>query len=97
MIAGNVERAILSQLRAGHTGETSPLLRRVLRDNRIVLHNFRAPVIRDCVCLLESCEAVFPIVLVPNQTLYPKYCREHRTPWRREFHEKRSSGVRSGI
>jgi hypothetical protein len=87
--AGNVERALLAQLRAGHTEESSALLRRVLRNNRILLHNYRAEAMKDCRCLLEGCDRVFPIVLIPNQALYPKYCKEHRTEWRREIHRQR--------
>jgi hypothetical protein len=87
--AGNVERALLAQLRAGHTAETSPLLARVQRNNRILLHNYRAPVIKDCACDLAGCAAPFAIVLIPNQALYPRFCAEHRTEWRRAFHRER--------
>ncbi len=89
MIAGNVERVLLAQLRAGHTEETSPLLRRVLRNNRIILHNFRAAVIRDCACPLEGCGKLFPVMLLPNQVVYPRYCAAHRTEHRRALHRER--------
>jgi hypothetical protein len=91
--AGNIERALLAQLRDGHTPESSPLVRRVLRNNQILLHNYRAESIKDCRCPLEGCERVFPIILIPNQALYPKYCGEHRSEWRREFHRQRRSKV----
>lgn len=87
---GNVERALLAQLRAGHTAESSPLLARVLRNNRILLHNYRAPSIRDCRCDLDGCANVFAVVLIPNQTLYPRYCAEHRTEHRRALHRERT-------
>ncbi|HLU70502.1 MAG TPA: hypothetical protein VKZ88_07000 [Fibrobacteria bacterium] len=86
---GNVERALLTQLQAGHTAETSPLLARVLRNNRIVLHNYKAATIRDCRCDLEGCDRGFAIVLLPNQTLYPRYCAAHRTEHRRALHRAR--------
>jgi hypothetical protein len=86
---GNVERALLAQLRGGHTEETSPLLARVLRNNRILLHNYQVPVIRDCRCDLEGCDAAFAVVLIPYQALYPRYCRDHRTEHRRAIHRER--------
>lgn len=86
---GNVERALINQLRDGHTAETSPLIARVLRNNRIVLHNFRAPVIKDLACPLDGCERSFPVTLIPNQALYPRYCAEHRTEHRRALHRER--------
>jgi hypothetical protein len=86
---GNVERALLAQLRAGHTAETSPLLSRVLRNNRILLHNYQAPVIKDCRCDLHGCANGFSVVLIPNQALYPRYCRDHRTEHRRAIHRER--------
>jgi len=87
--AGNIERALLDQLRSGHTAESSPLVRRVLRNNQILLHNYRAESMKDCRCPLEGCDRVFAIILIPNQALYPKYCGEHRSEWRREFHRQR--------
>lgn len=86
---GNVERALLNQLGEGRTAETSPLIARVAANNRILLHNYRAPVIKDCRCALEGCAAPFSVVLIPNQALYPKFCRDHRTEWRRIHHRER--------
>jgi len=88
---GNVERALLAQLRAGHTADTSPLLARVLRGNRILLHNYRAPSIKDCRCDLDGCDNSFAVVLIPNQALYPRYCPAHRTEHRRALHRERLS------
>ena len=91
--AGNIERALLAQLRRGLTAEESPLLRRVLRNNQILLHNYRAEAIKDCRCALEGCDRAFPIVLIPNQALYPKYCKAHRSEFRREFHRQQRESV----
>ncbi len=87
--AANIERALLGQLRAGHSAETSPLIARVLRNNQILLHNFRAASIKDCRCTLEGCDNGFSVLLIPNQTLYPKFCAAHRSEYRREFHKER--------
>jgi hypothetical protein len=86
--AANIERALLAQLRAGHSGETSPLIARVLRHNQILLHNYRSESIKDCRCALDGCDNLFAIVLIPNQTLYPKFCAAHRSEYRREFHRE---------
>jgi len=85
--ATNIERALLTHLRAGGTAETSPLLRRVLRNNQILLHNYRVEAIKDCACALEGCDRSFPVILIPNQVLYPKYCKAHRSEFRREHHQ----------
>jgi hypothetical protein len=85
---GNVERALLTQLKAGHTAESSPLLARVLRNNQIMLHNYRAPSMKDCRCDLEGCDAGFTVILIPNQTIYPRFCSAHRTEHRRALHRE---------
>ena len=79
--AGN-EKAILARL----GDPDSPLLQRVLRNNQILLHNYRAEVAKNCRCLLAGCARAFEITLIPNQVLYPKFCEEHRSEFRREFH-----------
>ncbi len=87
METGNVEKAIL----AGLDKPESLLLRRVTRNNQILLHNYQAEVIKHCQCQLEGCDRDFAIVLIPNQILYPKFCPDHRSEWRREFHLQRLS------
>ena len=91
--AADIERALLAQLRAGHSEETSSLLRRVLRHNQILLHNYRAESIKDCRCALDGCDNGFSVILIPNQTLYPKFCAAHRSEYRREFHKERLASV----
>jgi hypothetical protein len=95
--ASNIERALLAELRKGLTAEDSPLLRRVLRNNQIVLHNYRIEVIKDCRCALDGCDRSFPLILIPNQTLYPKYCRVHRSEFRREHHKSQRESLRQKI
>ena len=79
--AGN-EKAILARLNE----PDSPLMQRVTRNNQILLHNYQAEVIKHCRCALEGCVRTFGIVLIPNQILYPKFCQDHRSEFRREFH-----------
>lgn len=80
MSDGNVEKAILAAL--GQQG--NPLLERVTRNNQILVHNFKHTVARTCECQLMGCTGSFAITLVPNQALYPKYCENHRTEFRRK-------------
>jgi ethanolamine ammonia-lyase large subunit len=94
---GNVERALLAQLKAGLTAESSPLIARVLRNNQIMLHNYRAPSMKDCRCDLTGCGAGFSIILIPNQTIYPRFCAAHRSEHRRALHREQMAAATLNI
>ena len=82
---GNVEKAILAEMaRPG-----SMLIERVTRHNQIILHNYRQATERRCECRLLGCPESFDVTLIPNQVLYPKYCEDHRSEFRRENFLKR--------
>ncbi len=76
----NVEKAILRDLASG---ADTALIRRVSRENQIILHNFQRPITKKHSCQLIGCCRPFSIVLIPNQVIYPKYCDQHRTEHRR--------------
>ena len=76
---GNVEKAVLAALKKPE----SALARRFLHRNQVLRHNFSAPVERDCECRLMGCRKFFRLTLIPNQFLYPKYCEDHRSEFRR--------------
>jgi hypothetical protein len=76
---GDVEKAILAEM----AKPGSPLIERVTLNNQIILHNYRKSVEKNCDCQLLGCRAAFAITLIPNQVLYPKYCTEHRSEFRR--------------
>ncbi|GEM_PF-1475911 len=76
---GNVEKAILSEMRKPQ----SNLIDRVTLHNQIILHNFKQSVERSVGCQLIGCCHNFPLTIIPNQILYPKYCEEHRSEFRR--------------
>ncbi len=78
---GNVEKALLAQLALPE----SPLLDRVRKNNQIILHNYKSGVKKLCACTLMGCSRDFEIALVPNQALYPKFCEDHRSEFRREL------------
>jgi hypothetical protein len=90
METGNVEKAILARLNQ----PDSVLMQRVMRNNQILLHNFKAEVAKDCRCPLQGCERMFGVTLIPNQVLYPRYCEEHRNEFRREFHLEKVRSLR---
>jgi len=77
---GNVEKAIL----AGLGQPNNPLVERVTRHNQLIVHNYREATERDCECGLIGCRQTFSLTLIPNQALYPKYCEDHRSEFRRE-------------
>jgi hypothetical protein len=77
---GNVEKAILSEMRKPQ----SNLIDRVTLHNQIILHNFKESVNRMVGCQLLGCCQSFSLTLIPNQILYPKYCKEHRSEFRRQ-------------
>jgi hypothetical protein len=76
---GNVEKAILAEMEKPE----SALIERVTRNNQIILHNYRKSSARDCGCQLLGCGQTFALTLIPNQVLYPKYCEDHRSEFRR--------------
>jgi hypothetical protein len=77
---GNVEKAILAEMEK----PDSRLIERVTRHNQIIAHNYRASTERACECQLLGCARTFTLTLIPNQVLYPKYCENHRSEFRRE-------------
>jgi hypothetical protein len=79
MSNGNVEKAILAEMGKPQSG----LIDRVTLHNQIFLHNYTEAVRRTCECQLLGCVQTFELTLIPNQVLYPKYCREHRSEYRR--------------
>ena len=85
-----MEKAILARLEQPE----SPLMQRVTRNNQILLHNYQVDVLKTFRCPLPGCDRAFGIVLIPNQILYPKFCGEHRSEFRREFHLSTTLKVR---
>lgn len=76
----NVEKAILSELKK----PSSKVIDRVTLHNQILKHNFTTDVEQITTCHLLGCCQNFSLTLIPNQLLYPKYCEEHRSEFRRQ-------------
>jgi len=53
--------------------------------NRIVKTNAFDVIERAFKCGLRGCKNIFLIKIYPRQTLYPKFCPEHRTEYRRKY------------
>lgn len=83
-LPGGVERALYDDLLKGGSG----LLKKVKRENQIILHNYEVAIKKRASCALKHCDKTFFISLIPGQIIYPKYCSEHRTPHRRTQHNK---------
>jgi hypothetical protein len=76
---GDVEKAILAEM----AKPDSLLIERVTRNNQIILHNYKKTTGQSCDCQLLGCRQSFELALIPNQVLYPKYCEDHRSEFRR--------------
>ncbi len=77
----NIERPLQEHLKKGST----PLIKRIGRNNQFILHNYLVPISNQCTCPLTKCQKKFNIKLIPNQIVYPKYCSAHRTEHRRNI------------
>lgn len=89
----SVEAAVVSSLQQGR--EDTPLIRRILQSNQLLKHNFRYCHGRQMECALEGCTQTFEFVLVPGQIIYPKYCEDHRSSYRREQFRRRQASQRN--
>ncbi len=76
----NVEKSLLAEMGKAK----SVLLDRVTEHNQIILHNFKETVERFTPCRLLGCCQDFALTLIPGQVLYPKYCEDHRSDFRRQ-------------
>lgn len=79
----SIEAAVVQNLLEGR--EDSPLIRRIRQNNQLLKHNFRYCHARQFSCALDGCTHIFELMLVPGQIIYPKYCEEHRSNYRREL------------
>ena len=90
---GDVEKAILAEM----AKPGSPLIERVTRNNQIILHNYKKSIEKTCDCQLLGCRSDFAITLIPNQVLYPKFCTEHRSEFRRRNFLRQFAGAEAGF
>lgn len=47
------------------------------------MEEYKETVEMEFVCALKGCENKFRVKIFPKQRIYPKYCADHRTPFRR--------------
>lgn len=52
-------------------------------NNMIFRHNFAYATNVDFKCCLEGCENLFTINVFPKLFVYPRFCEEHRNPYKR--------------
>jgi hypothetical protein len=51
--------------------------------NQLFLHKFQNPTQIEFHCALDGCDKEFYVDIYPKQFVYPKYCEEHRSEFRR--------------
>ena len=56
-----------------------------LNPNQTIVHKFTDPVKMVLTCDLGGCNEEFTITIQPKTSVYPKYCKEHRNPFKREM------------
>ncbi len=54
-------------------------------NNQFFKHDYEEPTVVEFTCALEGCNNKFKVTLFPKQYIYPKYCEEHRNPYRRKL------------
>lgn len=52
--------------------------------NIIFRHNYTEAMDLTFKCCLEGCNELFTIKVFPKQTVYPRFCMEHRNDFKRE-------------
>lgn len=61
--------------------------------NQVIVHKFLSIAQRECECALDGCSNRFTIQILPHVSVYPKYCAEHRTEWRRQWFLQQQTSV----
>lgn len=79
---GDHERALRKAL---GEGAADGLVARILEENQIIAHNYLVEVERNLACGHPGCIEPVPVVLVPGQIVYPRWCSFHRPPHRRKL------------
>jgi len=51
--------------------------------NQVIKHKLQQATTYKCKCALEGCEAEFDIIVYPRTYIYPMYCPEHRSEYKR--------------
>jgi hypothetical protein len=59
--------------------------------NQVISHKFITAAMKTCVCALDGCDETFDIKILPHVNVYPKYCAEHRSEWKREWHRRKQA------
>lgn len=57
-------------------------------NNQYFKHEYNEVVDMEFTCSLKGCGNKFTVRIFPKQFIYPKYCSDHRTPFRREVFSK---------
>lgn len=66
----------------------------IIKLNRIIESKEFDVVDMSLKCALRGCGYIFVIRLYPRQKLYPRFCPEHRTEWKRLYFKQRRKECR---
>ena len=53
-------------------------------DNMVFNHSLQDVTEYTFCCSLEGCNKMYSVSLYPKQSVYPRYCEEHRNPFKRK-------------
>jgi hypothetical protein len=56
------------------------------KKNQTIKHSYTEVMTMEATCSLHGCNEKFEIKIFPRQYVYPKYCRRHRSEYRRVRH-----------
>lgn len=54
-------------------------------DNLVIMHHYQESQAVVMECHLDGCGGKVEFTILPNQFIYPKFCKEHRNPFKRRF------------
>ena len=62
--------------------------------NLVLSYNNEEPEDKILQCSLDGCNTPYSVHLIPKQTIYPRYCQEHRNEFKRNLFIKNLTKVK---
>jgi hypothetical protein len=62
--------------------------------NQIIKHKSNEVYQQECTCSLEGCGQKFQIIIIPRTLIYPTYCEQHRSQYKRELFIKTHNKIK---
>ncbi|MFP4522022.1 MAG: hypothetical protein ACLFQK_07750 [Fibrobacterota bacterium] len=64
----------------------------ITKNNMLFRHTFNDTTRIEFTCSLPGCRKTYACDVIPRQKVYPKYCEEHRSEFKREIFKRSRSG-----